>query len=69
MKYQFILAQGICSPLGTSMIFYPAMSTITTWFFQKRGFAFGIIASGSSLGGVILPILVQRLNDEVGFGW
>ncbi|KAK5168867.1 uncharacterized protein LTR77_006176 [Saxophila tyrrhenica] len=56
--YQFILAQGVCSSIGASLVFYPAMSTIPTWFFQKRGFAFGIIAGGSSLGGVILPIMV-----------
>jgi hypothetical protein len=37
----------------------PAMSTVTTWFFRKRGMALGIIASGSSLGGVILPIMVR----------
>ncbi|KAK5119248.1 hypothetical protein LTR85_007862 [Meristemomyces frigidus] len=67
--YQFILAQGICSPIGASMIFYPAMSTLTTWFFAKRAFAFGIIAAGSSLGGVIFPIMVQRMIREVGFGW
>ena len=44
------------------MIFYPAMSTVTTWFFKKRAFAFGIIASGSSLGGVIFPIMVSALT-------
>lgn len=67
--YQFILAQGICSPLGASMIFYPGMSAIPTWFFHKRAFAFGIVAAGSSLGGIILPIMVQRLLPKVGFGW
>ncbi|KAF2722312.1 major facilitator superfamily transporter [Polychaeton citri CBS 116435] len=67
--YQFILAQGICSPIGASMIFYPAMSSVATWFFKKRGMAFGIIASGSSIGGVVLPIMTQRLIDEAGFGW
>lgn len=39
------------------------MSTITTWFFKKRAFAFGIIAGGSSLGGVILPIMVRSLVE------
>ena len=67
--YQYILAQGICSPLGASMIFYPAMSSVPTWFLKKRAFAFGIMAAGSSLGGVIFPIMVQRLIPEVGFGW
>lgn len=45
------------------------MGTLTTWFLKKRALAFGIIAGGSSLGGVVLPIMVQRLNDQVGFGW
>lgn len=67
--YQFLLAQGLCSSIGASMVFYPAMSSITTWFFKKRAFAFGIVAAGSSLGGVILPIMVQRLIADAGFGW
>ncbi|KAI9723733.1 MAG: hypothetical protein M1812_001033 [Candelaria pacifica] len=67
--YQFILSQGICSPIGASAIFYPAMSCISTWFFKNRALAFGIVASGSSLGGVIFPIMVERLVREVGFGW
>ena len=51
------------------MIFYPAMSSVGTWFHKKRALAFGIMASGSSLGGVIFPIMVERLNRQVGFGW
>ena len=34
---------GLCSSIGASMVFYPAMSTITTWFFKKRALAFGMI--------------------------
>lgn len=67
--YQFILAQGICSPIGMCMIFNPVMTTVVTWFAKKRSLAFGIVAAGSSLGGVILPIMTQRLIDDVGFGW
>jgi MFS family permease len=67
--YQLILAQGVCSPLGCSMIFYPCMSATSTWFFKRRALALGIVASGSSIGGVILPIMVQRLIPDVGFPW
>ena len=67
--YHFILAQGICSPLGASAIFYPAVSATSTWFFRRRAFAFGIVTSGSSVGGVILPIMVERLIRQVGFAW
>ena len=27
--YQFILSQGICSPIGASMVFYPGMMMLT----------------------------------------
>ena len=67
--YQFVLAQGICSPIGSSAVFYACMSSVVTWFFKKRAFALGIMASGSSLGGVIWPIMVQRLIPQIGFPW
>ena len=67
--YQFLLSQAVCSSIGASMVFYPAFSAIVTWFYKKRALAIGIAASGSSLGGVIFPIMVQRLVVEVGFGW
>ncbi|KAI9731460.1 MAG: hypothetical protein M1818_007850 [Claussenomyces sp. TS43310] len=67
--YQFFLAQGVCSPLGASAIFYAGMASVGTWFFKKRATALGIMASGSSLGGVIMPIMVDRLIPRVGFPW
>lgn len=42
---------------------------VSTWFFKKRGAALGLVAAGSSLGGVILPIMVIQLIPKVGFGW
>jgi MFS family permease len=41
--YQIILAQGICSPLGLNCIFNASIGTVSTWFFKKRGAAFGIM--------------------------
>lgn len=67
--YQFILAQGICSALGASAVFYSAMSSVGTWFFKNRATAFGVMASGSSLGGVIFPIMVTKLIPKIGFPW
>lgn len=51
------------------MILYPSFSCTTTWFQKKRALAMGIVASGSSMGGVILPIMVNRLIPIIGFGW
>lgn len=67
--YQLLLSQGVCSAIGASCIFTPAVTCISTWFFKKRGMAIGLAASGSSLGGVLFPIIVSRMIKEVGFGW
>ncbi|KAF7595514.1 hypothetical protein BBP40_005850 [Aspergillus hancockii] len=67
--YQLLLAQGVCSAIGAAAIFQPALSSVSGWFDKKRGAAFGILATGSSMGGVIFPIMVTHLINSVGFGW
>jgi len=67
--YQFILAQSILSSLGSAAIFNAALNSTMTWFFAKRAMALGIVASGSSMGGVILPIMLTKLTEKLGFSW
>lgn len=67
--YQFLLSQGVCSAIGACCIFTPAIGCVSTWFFKKRGMAIGLSAAGSSLGGVLFPIIVSRMIDETGFPW
>ncbi|KAI0012626.1 major facilitator superfamily domain-containing protein [Xylariaceae sp. FL0662B] len=67
--YQIFLSQSIVSGIGTSFLFYPTVAAAGTWFKRHRALAFGIMVSGSSLGGVVLPIMVQHLIEDVGFGW
>jgi MFS family permease len=67
--WQFILAQGICSPLGLNCIFQAGTSTIPTWFLKRRGLAYGVMAAGSGLGGIIFPIMATHLIPQIGYGW
>lgn len=67
--YQFILAQGILSSLGSAAIFNAALNSTMTWFFARRAMALGIVASGSSAGGVILPIMMTKITEKLGFPW
>ncbi|PYH46868.1 putative MFS monocarboxylate transporter (Mct) [Aspergillus saccharolyticus JOP 1030-1] len=67
--YQFLLAQGICSPIGTSALFHCSINSISTWFGRRRALALGIATSGASLGGVVLPIMLTRLFELLDFGW
>lgn len=46
-----------------------AVTCVVGWFNQKRGTAFGILFTGSSIGGIVFPIMVSRLISEVGYGW
>ncbi|KAJ5489862.1 Major facilitator superfamily domain general substrate transporter [Penicillium expansum] len=67
--YQILLSQGVCSAIGVSIIFQPATSVIPGWFDKRRGTVYGLMSTGSSIGGVIFPIMIQRLIPEVGFAW
>ncbi|KAF4919343.1 MFS transporter asaE [Colletotrichum viniferum] len=67
--YQFILAQSLVSSIGSSAAFNACMASVTSWFFRRRGAALGIMVSGSSLGGVILPIMMSKMIPQVGFPW
>jgi MFS family permease len=67
--YQFLLSQGVCSAIGVAIVFLSAISAVTGWFHKRRGLAFGILATGSSLGGVVFPIMLTRMINKVGYGW
>ncbi|KAH8889987.1 monocarboxylate permease-like protein-like protein [Thozetella sp. PMI_491] len=67
--YQFILAQSICSATGASILFFAGLTAVSTWFVRHRALALGITVAGSSLGGIVFPIMVEHLNAKVGFAW
>ncbi|KAI0922957.1 hypothetical protein AcV5_009814 [Taiwanofungus camphoratus] len=67
--YQLFLAHGLLFGMGIACLFNPALAVIGHWFKRKRAYAIGIVASGSSVGGVFFPIMLQRLIASVGFPW
>ena len=67
--WQALLSQAFCVGIGAGLLFVPTVSVIPTYFTSKIGLAIGIASSGSSLGGVIYPIVLNRLISEVGFPW
>lgn len=67
--WQFLLCQGIGMGLAMGILFPPTLGLVSQWFYHKRGMAFGITATGSSLGGITFPIMVRFLIPSVGFKW
>ena len=67
--WHFMLSFGICGGLGTSLVFTPGIAAVGHFFFQRRGIATGIAASGGAIGGIIVPLVFQSLIGKIGFGW
>ncbi|KAJ0425040.1 putative MFS monocarboxylate transporter [Aspergillus carlsbadensis] len=69
--WQFILAQGFLMGMCMSLLVVPMVALVGQYIKVKRAAAIGIIISGSSLGGVVWPIVINELlkKESVGFGW
>ncbi|KIX04723.1 uncharacterized protein Z518_05593 [Rhinocladiella mackenziei CBS 650.93] len=67
--WQTMLAQAFCIGIGNGCIFIPSVAILPQYFSTRKALANGIAASGSSLGGVIYPIVFRRVEQQLGFGW
>lgn len=67
--YQIMLAQGICVGIGAGFLFVPSVALLPQYFQKRRALANGIAASGSSIGGVLIPIMFRQLEIKIGFPW
>ncbi|KAJ7147858.1 MFS general substrate transporter [Mycena crocata] len=67
--WQFLLCQGFAVGVASGVIFGPTLAIVSHWFKRRRSTAMGIVASGSSAGGLVIPILVQKLLPQIGFPW
>ncbi|KAK0630770.1 major facilitator superfamily domain-containing protein [Bombardia bombarda] len=64
---QLIVTQGILYALGGSVAYSPCIIYLDEWFVKRKGLAYGIMWSGTGLGGVVLPILLEHLLSSYGF--
>lgn len=56
---------GILGPLLAGPL--AAQTLITRWFTQRRGLALGISTVGTSVGGLLLPLIVTSLQAQIGW--
>lgn len=67
--WHYIFTFSVLGGIGTSLIFTPAVSAIGHFFLSSRGTATGLASTGGSVGGILFPLLLQRLFPMVGFAW
>ncbi|KAK0518419.1 hypothetical protein OC835_007853 [Tilletia horrida] len=67
--YQVLICQGILLGLSYGAIFQVGVTIPQQWFHARRGAAMGLVAAGSSTGGIVFPIAVKNLIPLIGFPW
>ncbi|KAF7730847.1 hypothetical protein EC973_001365 [Apophysomyces ossiformis] len=67
--WHLYLTQGICFGAGASLMYVTAIGVCPQWFDKRRGLALGLAASGSGIGGLVLPFVLSPLNNSLGAPW
>ncbi|KAH8913094.1 MFS general substrate transporter [Coniochaeta sp. PMI_546] len=67
--WHFFLAQGVCVGIGLGVMFMPPLSVTSSYFLKNRTMALTCAATGTSIGSVVFPAIIQYLVPQVGFAW
>ncbi|KAJ3276989.1 hypothetical protein HDV01_000041 [Terramyces sp. JEL0728] len=64
--WQLLLTQGVLLGISISVAYFPALTILSQWFVEKKGFATGIAVAGSGVGGMILSPVTNWLIATMG---
>ncbi|KAG6335198.1 hypothetical protein ID866_3892, partial [Astraeus odoratus] len=65
--YQIFLAQGLGSGIAQGLMYIPSMAVVSHYFHRRRTLAMTFVASGSPVGSIVHPIMLNNLIKRVGF--
>jgi len=67
--YQIFLSHGVGMGIGQGLLYVPSLSIVSHHFKRRRALATGIVVSGASAGGIVFPIMLNKLfaHSEIGF--
>jgi MFS family permease len=63
------MVYSILNGIGGSLLYTPCMAAVSHYFLVKRGNATGVAMTSGSLGGIIFPLMLQKLFPMLGFAW
>lgn len=67
--YQLLLCLGVLGGVSSALVSTPCMAVLSHWFHRRRGTATGIAMAGSSLGGVVFPMILRPALEWLGWAW
>ncbi|KAI9155025.1 MFS transporter asaE [Paramyrothecium foliicola] len=62
-----ILSQGILFAIGGSICYCPCLFYLNEWFVERKGLAYGVMWSGTGIGGFAIPMLLEYFLGRYGF--
>ncbi|KXJ88997.1 major facilitator superfamily domain-containing protein [Microdochium bolleyi] len=69
LYWQLMLACSLIGGFSGAMLSTTALATVALWFEERRGFAQGIAMAGSSLGGLLIPMILRITFPKYGYAW
>jgi len=69
--WQIVLVQGVVMGMVMGLLQLPAFAAVSQYFEKNRAGALGLVMSGSSIGGVVMPIILSKMlnSSSLGYGW
>ncbi|KAE9363169.1 monocarboxylate permease-like protein, partial [Stipitochalara longipes BDJ] len=69
--WQVMIVQGILMGIVMGFLQFPALAAVSQYFDKNRAAALGVVISGSSVGGIVIPIALSKMlnSSSLGFGW
>lgn len=67
--WHFILCLGVMGGISAALILTTALSCISHWFKRRRGLATGVAMMGTSVGGIIIPLLLRSTLNRYSWKW
>ncbi|RFU74579.1 hypothetical protein TARUN_7667 [Trichoderma arundinaceum] len=64
--WHLIVTQGVLFAVGGSICYGPCILYMDEWFVKRKGLAFGVMWSGTGLGGFAIPMLLEFLLGRYG---
>ena len=69
--WHFMLAQGVLMGISMGFLQFPALAAVSQHFDKRRAAALGVTISGSSIGGVVIPLALSKMlnSSSLSFAW
>lgn len=67
--WHFMLDYSVLGGLGGALLNTPTYGSIAHFFKRRRGLATGIACTSGSIGGIVIPLMLQSLLPKIGFAW